>query len=477
MSLCPHRPYVIEQKPYKGLSYNIIPDDMWVYILSFLSSEEISRAATKNAFIFTFIAENAECIANSFKKKESDIIWRFMKSSTTTRQDIFYNTVQFINLSHVYHQSKFSKEWFNDRYIAENGFTCAFFRDKQKDIVSRQLMSVLLYYNFKTYYSHRAIRLDKEKLDFMLDLILNNFKPDTYTGSGYYYAAVKMNPIFLENVSKLERYGYYPIFISSMVKHYRDRTIEIMFSLIEEKVDKDVLYELAKISSIYNTKDIQTFLAIRKELKTYNIPDVTFMQVCKLCPKIEVFTEIIKSGIPSEVALFCMRSSANSKIDLQKYIDIINALRGQYGITNETLGIVFKQLCPFGAIPYEDLENLIKLCSIYTIKQQGIINGYELVMPHLNEAENMRIKFRNENILGITDFRSIPLDIYMKLISVLSPYQQKKFQELYQKLEPNDIFLSRNFKHFWILEKNSKHIIFQMTPLCEYVNYVPTRNF
>jgi hypothetical protein len=253
-----------------------------------------------------------------------------------------------------------------------------------------------------------------------------------YSGAAYYYLGVHQNPQFLEIVTKLTRYGYDALVISSMIKHYRPKSMAIMFDLMTEGVDKDVLYELAKISSIYNSKDIECFLDIRKELSGYDITDEDVLQMCiRHGEQKETFIRMIKAGIPSTITLnFSIKEyMLPDKENLQMYIDIIRDAMTQYNVSEDSLIKYFKQF-QYRKFKIEDLFLLRDLCNFYTSSQQLFIDICENNTDEVDDKEQVMVEMRNKNISGFIEFAAITPPQYMIFLN-FSFYQKQIFRTLY----------------------------------------------
>jgi hypothetical protein len=461
MSSLHHRQYLISSETTQNTPYFKIPNDLWMNVLSFLPSKDISYLAINSPFIFNTIAENAQYMYEKLKETESDIIWQFMEIPVKTRKDEitqeeiiveltrmdkFHNAVHFINLSYVYQRSTFPKDWYNELYFNETEQQISFLRGKEQNKWCRQLMSLLMYYNFPIYYAHRCIRLKEPQLKFMLEHLKEHgnksdgVKYDNpYSGAAYYYLGSHQKPEFLEIVTKLTSYGYDPLVISSMVKHYRPKSMAVMFDLMNEGVDKDVVYELAKISNPYTPEKIQHFLYIKKELSSYEVMDKDVLQVSMQYPEqIETFIIMIKAGIPSSIALnFGIKETMlPAKEHIQAYIDIIREALTQYNVSEETLIMYFEKY-QYTRLYIDDMHFLRHLFNYYTSRQQIYFVLYTI---EADDISHIKKDLRNKNISGIQEFPLFKNEQYIIFLN-FSLYQQQIFRAMYVEADLRRFFI------------------------------------
>jgi hypothetical protein len=324
--------------------------------------------------------------------------------------------------------------------MEETGQNCSFLNSKEKNRLALQLMSLLLYYRFPIYYAHRCIRFNGEQLDFMLELLKEHGNTtdgikyyNKFSGCAYYYSGLKHDAKFLEICTKLTHYKYPPLVISSMIKHYRERSMAIIFNLMEEGVDKDVLYELAKISSIYNSKDIDSFLHIRREVSMYNVDDNEIMEMCIKSDLLKQrYIQMIKNDVPPELAIFFGRDTITAEPGriTEGYIHVIKeALRRE--IKTETLLSFFSKFTPYTKCKLEDVEFLLSMLNYYTDKQKSDIDMNNILGLYTPaQVDEFKIRMRNANIKGISDFKVMTYAEYLKFLN-LTIVQQNIFRMMY----------------------------------------------
>jgi hypothetical protein len=220
----------------------------------------------------------------------------------------------------------------------------------------------------------------------------------------------------------------------------------IMVDLMKKGVDKDVLYELAKISSIYNSKDIECFLAIRKELLSFNVMDKDVLQICIQYPaQIETFIHMIKAGIPSSIALnFGIKEAMlPQKEHLQAYIDIINTALTQYNVSEEALLMYFEKF-QHTRLFIEHMLFLSHLFNYYTTTQQHFLDMYKT--SEADDISHIKKDLRNKNISGIQEFPLFKNEQYIIFLN-FSLYQKQIFRTLYVEANLGRYFLTFHAQH------------------------------